>query len=343
MNITLKLLLSGVLLAMLSLTGGCSCGFDCNSDDDDDPAILSLGLSDSLPEDLKQVVIDVDAITFRRSNGEEVKVDTFTIDLPGDAEDLDDAPSVKVNLLNYPGRKIRMLIDDLAMPAGSYNEVQIKILVGSVNLSYVQLATGEANDQFRVLNVNNGVLTLPGVSLSSGEQELVIEFGLAQALQQTTTNTYLLTNNGVRIENTAAAATLSGEVDTALFDTAEACSEKSDPLTGNRVYIYPGHGLSPANLADVFNSGNTNELPPNAIAPFAVASLLQDEESDLWQYVFGYLPAGEYTLAFACDTATDDAVNFNDLDIPLPSNQVHEITLSRSEEKVCNLEENRRC
>jgi hypothetical protein len=192
--------------------------------------------------------------------------------------------------------------------------------------------------------VQDGVLTLPGMRLSSGTEEFVVEFGLAQALQyQSTSQTYLLSNTGVRVENVETAASLSGQVDTALFDNVEPCRDKSVPESGNRVYLYSGAGLSVANLADVFTSASAPAAPANKIAPFAVASFTEDDETDNWKYVFGYLPAGEYTLAFACDTATDDPVNFNNLLIPLPSEQVHEITLSEAERAICDLEENRRC
>ena len=60
MRTPVKILLSTLLLApFLQFLGGCSCGFDCSgsgNSNDNNPAILTLGFSDSLPEELKEVV-----------------------------------------------------------------------------------------------------------------------------------------------------------------------------------------------------------------------------------------------------------------------------------------------
>lgn len=338
MRTTLKLLMAGVVLVMLLLNGGCGCGFDCNSDDEDNPAFLTLGLSDSLPEDLEKVVIEVDSITFRRSNGSQVIVDSFTFETTDD--DFVDADTFKLNLLQYQGVNQQVVINRMEMPTGTYDEVLIKILVGDVNRSVVELPNG----QLRALTVDDGVLTLPGIRLSAGTNRFVVEFGLAQALQYLgETETYRLSNTGVRIENTEIAGTISGQVSTTLFDTVSPCREKSDPESGNRIYLYEGRDLLVENLADVFTTASTPQAPANAIAPFAVASLLKDSLTGSWRYSVGYVPAGDYTLAFACDTDTDDSVNFNDLVIPQPADQVHEISLSEGDSAVCDLAENRSC
>ncbi len=332
MRISLTMLLPAALLACLILSiGGCSCGFDCNSNDDTnsngDSALLTLGFSDSLPEDLKEVVIEVDSISFRRSGAEAVVVDTFTF---GGV----DTQTFKVDLLKYPGANQLVVIEDLELDAGTY-EVSIAILDDGVNNSNVL----EANDVRRALTVSGGVLTLPGMQLASGNQAFTVEFGLAQALQfQTATETYLLAPNGIRIENNLTGATLSGLIDSTLFDTVSPCSEKNPPTSGNRVYLYKGIDLA-QDLADVFTSASVPTPPGNALAPFAVASL----NATTREYAFGFLPAGDYTLAFACDTAEDDAVVWNDLTIPLPVDQVYPITLSRGERAVCNLAEGASC
>jgi len=338
MHTPLKLLSCCLLLAMLLPAAGCGCGFDCNSGNENNPSLLTLGLSDALPEDLKQVVIEVDSITFRRNGGSEVKVDSFTFDTAG--EDFVDAASFQIDLLLYRGVNQQVVIENMEIPTGTYDEVALEILVGSPTRSFVQ----QQDDAIRQLDVTGGVLTLPGIRLSAGTQRIVIEFGLAQALQyQSATDTYLLTSTGVRIENTATAATLSGQVDTSLFNAVAPCDAKTDPLSGNRVYLYPGKTLSATDLADVFTPASTPTPPTNAIAPFAVASLLQDTFTGNWQYSFGYVPAGDYTLAFACDTAADDPVNFNNLVVPLPADQLREVSLSEGEKAVCDLKTNARC
>lgn len=340
MTFAVKILLPALLLLPLLLPlGGCGCGFDCNNEDNDDNSqtLLTLGFSDSLPEDLKQVVIKVDSITFRRTGVEDIVINDFTIP----ELELVDAPNFQIDLLQYPGLKQLKVITDLELVPGMYDAVSIAILTGGVNDSFVQ---ERENDVIKAIRVSSGVRGLPGMRLASGTQAFTVEFGLAQALQyQALTETYVLTTTGVRIENNRTAASLSGSIDTALFDTVSPCNEKNPPDKGNRVYLYKGTGLLSENLADVFTIDSTTAIPANAIAPFAVATLLIDEPTGNWEYVFGYIPAGSYTIAFSCNTGADDAVEYNALVIPLPINQKYEITLSEGQRGVCNLKESARC
>jgi len=339
MKIALNVLLPGLLLLplLLPLTGcGGSCGFDCNSNNNN-PALLTLGLSDSLPEDLTQVVIEVDTITLRRSGVDPVVIDTFTVPQLR----LVDAATFQVNLLDYQGVNQLLAIQGLELPTGTYDSVSMTILTDDVNASFVQ---EEGSDTRKAIRLVSSILTLPGMRLSSGAQPFTVEFGLAQALSyQSASDTYLLSNTGVRTANNLTSATLAGTVNTNLFNSVSPCSAKTNPLKGNRVYLYNGGNLLGENLADVFTSASTVTPPQNAVAPFAVASMARNSLTGFWEYAFGYIPAGTYTIAFACDTQTDNAIEYNALTIPLPASQKYDITLATGQEGVCNLVEGGRC
>lgn len=325
------LLLAGsvLLLAGSVLLGGCSCGFDCNNEDSRGTTTLTLGFSDALPEDLKQVVIEVDSVTFRRTGVEDVVVDSFTIPALG----LTSVDTFQLDLLRYRGRNQLVVITDLELASGTYSQVQIAVLGGDVNRSYVQ----QADDSLRPLGVSGGVLTLPGADFARGEQAYTVEFSLAQSLQEELPDErYLMTTEGIRLENNATAASLSGRVDSSLFDSVSPCDEKLDPTQGNRLYLYQGRPESTRRLGDVFTSNSSTTVPSDVVAPFAVASLVQNALTANWEYVFGFLPAGDYTLAFACNTAADDPVNFDDLVIPEPEAQVYPLTLTEGAATVCD-------
>ncbi len=329
---SLQIVLATVLLASVAASiGGCGCGFDCNNGNNKDATtLLSLGFSDAAPEDLKQVVIEVDSITFRRSGAEDVVVDNFTI-----AElDLVEADSFQIDLLQYRGRNQLLVIDDLEMGRGTYSEILIGVLDGDINFSYVL----EADDSVVELNAPVAGLSLPGMTLSTDEQQFTVEFSLAQSLRfQASSDSYLLATDGIRVEDNATAASLSGRVDNALFDEVSPCNEKDDPQLGNRIYLYLGIGLSDSQFADVFTTNSGTTVPDDAQAPFTVAALLKNTLIGSWEYAFGFLPAGDYTMAFACDTADDDSVDFDDLVVPLPTDQIYEVTLSEGEQGVCDI------
>ena len=63
----------------------------------------------------------------------------------------------------------------------------------------------------------------------------------------------------------------------------------------------------------------------------------EDALTGRWQYALGFIAAGNYTLAFSCDAAGDDPVNYDGIVIPLPVEQVYEIELSEGESAACDL------
>jgi len=335
----LLILWSSTLVALLlASAGGCGCGFDCNNDDDDKagPALVSLGFSGESLEELKQVVIEVDRITLQRTGGEEVIVETFTIDELG----LTEADTFQVDLLQYRGLNQLTVIDSLELEAGVYSNVAIGILGGDVNRSYVQ----DTDDILREINVPGDTLSLAGIVPASGDQRYTAVFSLAQALQyQAATDDYRLTDTGTRVVDNGVAASLSGRVDTGLFDSETPCDEKTDPESGNRIYLYQGVGLSAAALADVHTGDSDPAIPDGALAPFAVATLARDVLTGRWQYALGFLPSGGYTLAFACDSAGDDPVDFDAIVIPLPGDQQYDIQLDEGEQAVCDLADSADC
>ncbi|MCZ6829818.1 MAG: DUF4382 domain-containing protein [Gammaproteobacteria bacterium] len=326
-----------LLLALITSLGGCGCGFECNDNGNNrDPASFTLGFSDETAEEVKQVVIEVDSISFRRSNAADVVVDTFTISELA----LVDAASFQMDLLNYGGRNQLLVIENLELEAATYSSVLVTLLDGDVNLSYVQ----ESDDTLKQLQQPQGGLSLPGFTLSSGEQDYTVEFGLAQSLQfQPGSDDYLLSTDGIRVENSSTAASLSGRVAASLFDSVSPCDAKTDPEAGNRIYLYQGTGLTDVQLADVFTTASSSTVPGNAQAPFAVATLFEETTTGSWQYVFGYLPAGAYTLAFSCDAAGDDPVDFDDISVPLADTQSYEVDLVEGTADTCDLDEAASC
>ncbi|MDZ7785453.1 MAG: DUF4382 domain-containing protein [Halioglobus sp.] len=246
---------AALLAALLTtLPAGCNtCGFDCGDDDDangDGPALLDLGFSDALPEDLQQVVIEVTGITLSRSgDDEDVVITEFTI--PG--ENLDNVSSFQIDLLEYRGARQLLVVEDLELESGDYNGLLIDIDTTDVNTSSVLEDDGEQ----KPIAVTDSRLSLSGFRLNSGEQALTVEFGLARALQfREASDDYLLTDNGVRLVDNADSVTLSGSVDPDLFDASPSCDDKADPLAGNRIYLYEGASVDGGDLADVFNDNS---------------------------------------------------------------------------------------
>jgi hypothetical protein len=325
-----------LVLAPLMSLGGCGCGFDCNSDSMSNPASLTLTITGESPQALKQVRVTVDSVRFGRSNGEDVLVETFTIAALG----LADAETFQIDLLDYQGRNSLTIIEALELDVGSYNQIVFTILDGDVNYSYVQ----EPDDTLKEITVSGGELALPGVFLASGAESRVAVFGLVQALRyRSAEDDYLLASEGIRVEDAVTAARLSGAVDNTLFDTVTPCDEKEAPLLGNRIYLYNEAGLASESLGDVHTTASSTDIPAQVIAPYSVATLYEDAVLGGWQYIFGYLPQGRYTVALSCDAEMDDPVDYDGIVIPLPEAQVYEVVLSEAEFASCDFTDSSSC
>jgi Domain of unknown function (DUF4382) len=327
-----------VMVPLLLSLGGCPCGFDCNNDSDTppEPTTLTLGFSDAAVDELVRVVIEVERITFRRTGAQDVIVERFTINELG----LVEAESFQIDLLQYRGRNQLLAIEGLALDTATYDEVLISVLDGDINFSFVEQADGTV----KPLKLPMSELSLQAIRLNAGAQAFTVEFGLAQALRyQTVDDSYELTTDGVRIEDNAQVASLTGRVDSSLFDSVPPCNEKIDPQAGNRIYLYSARDLVGEELADMVTGDSATALPDNAMAPFAVAGLIQNVLTGNWEYAFGYLPPGSYTLAFSCAARDDNPVDFDGIEIPLPLAQIHNIDLSAGDQAICDLLDDNSC
>jgi len=160
-----------------------------------------------------------------------------------------------------------------------------------------------------------------------------MEFGLRKAMTYNPgPDRYILKPRGVRVIEVARGTSIEGIVDADLFNGAPPCDGKTDPLDGNVMYLYQGTGLDPADFADDFNP----ELDPAAAAasylePFATETVAIDGS-----YLFSYLPAGNYTLAFSCDAIDDDPDFDDDIIIPSPEGELVEVVMSPGERWACD-------
>ncbi len=337
MNSNVYYLLTAPLLTLLVSCGGSSGGsaFTLGDTSDPDPGTISIGFSDAPVDDVKEVVIEVDTITLKRS-GDDVVIETFTISDLG----ITDGETFQINLLDYQGDNQIIVIDDLEVPSGTYSSVELTILNDEdvIDDSYVV----ELDDTQKILKIPSDDLKLDGFVVDEPEEEgdaqtFTIDFNLRQSMTYNPgQERYILKPNGIRVQDNNGDRTISGDVDSSLFDTESDCADKEDPTAGNIVYLYEGIELGTANLADMFDADESaTDIPAQAIAPYAVVAVMETGV-DSWAYEFAYLPAGDYTLVFTCDAVEDDPEDYDGLTLPLPEEQIIELSTS-SASAVCNL------
>ena len=321
-----RAILTAVALALAACGGG---GGSSNSDGG--TSKVSFAIADAPIDSADKVVITVDKVILRRNGDSDVVVERFTIPSLG----VTDADTFQIDLLDYQHGLRALVVDDLVIPSGNYAHLILKVLDENVNYSFVRI-----NGADTPIKQPSEELKLGGFSvIDTGVYTFTLDFDLRKALTYNPgPNRYILKPRGVNIVSDALASTLSGTVDDALFDvnTIPACASKTDPTIGNVVYLYQGHALDQTKLTDVYDPDIATGVPVGALNPYAAANVYQDQLGQ-WRYTFGYMPAGNYTLAFSCNAAGDFAESYDGIDIPLPIDQLHEVVLTAGQTNTCSL------
>ncbi len=321
MNTKFTPVLALSLLSSLTLV---ACG-GSSSDSTPTTATVSFAVSDAPVDSADNVVIAFDKIELARSGQ-----DNVIIEVSGDnGEDYK-----QIDLLAYQGSDSALLLSDQTLDIGVYDELILHILDESTGLdvSYVNDQTGQVplKQPSQMLRLGSFEVT------SAGVQRFTIEFDLRTSLVQNQGGQrYNLKPHGVTIVNNATVASLSGQVDINLFNAGECESD-----TGNYVYLYPGHDLNTDLLVDNYDPSinQTNELPEGAVAP--VNSVAVNYESgNFGNYAFGFIPAGDYTVAFTCSAVDDNPEQYNEIAIPNPTNQLHEVVLTNEQDSTQDFNE----
>jgi len=308
-------------LSATALTVGCG--------DSSSPAttVVSLSISDAPAGEVDEVAVTIDRIVFTQP-GDDIEIEEFVNNDDPEGDLLD---TVTIDLLDYQGMASILVIEGLELEVGEYQNMILYVLDEDTDLSWV-VEAGET--ERKDLKVPSGRLQLGRFEVEDvGEQNFVIEFNLTQSLvyRPGASDMYNLTPRGVRIVDVEAAVIVAGAVDPTLFDGESPCDEKVDPELGNVVYLYEGHGHETDTLGDLFDPEIDTDAAAELIPPFASEPVSGDGD-----FVFSYLPAGDYTLGFSCDAEDDDPEFDDGIVIPTPDGEVHEVSLEPGDEFTCN-------
>lgn len=315
-SIPLAALLFGLLFGLQACDG---------SGGNNATAPVSFGVSDAPVEGLVSVVITIDRIILNRPGSDDVVIDRFTSEELG----VFDEDTITIDLLDYRGEDNVLIVGPVDLNVADYQNLRLEIIEDDITKSYVV----ELGGDILPIKVPSGELKLGGFEVEdSGAQTFILEFALRKAMTYNPgPDRYILKPRGVRIVEVARGTTIEGFIDPGLFDGTPPCDVKADPFDGNVVYVYQGIGLDPADFADDFDPALDPTAAASYLEPFASEMVVDDGS-----YVFGYLPAGDYTLAFSCE-AIDDNPEFDDgIVIPSPTDEFFEVSTSPGERWACD-------
>lgn len=289
-------------------------------------ASLTLGVSDAPVDDANKVVIAFEDVVLIPL-GDDSDSDDDSDDDNDDDNSSSGSPILlnvsqngelrQVDLLKYQGTSYDTIISSQTLSPGKYAMcVYVKdgTQLNDDSLSYVEKKDGSLKGLvvpskgscfgYKPSTTDQGRLKFSGkgenLEISTGNNRFVLEFDLRKGLADPQGQDYMLMNsNAVTLVNLSESGEIEGDVSVQQYQACE-----SDSLGGpfsHAVYLYPG---------DIGQSqmGDMGATDPALVEPIAIAdvSSSEDDSGDTeYDYEFGFIGPGTYSLGYTCTAYVD--------------------------------------
>ena len=291
MQRTLFILAAGTLVA--------ACGGSSSDNPAPQTGDVQLSMTDAPADDLTRVQLTLNAVALKPAQGSMIRRDL-------------DEPLVIEDLLALQGAKSTVILPTTEVPAGRYNWIRLYVQSGDGNTYVIDdnggqfplYVPGQQNNQDRERHVQ---LVSGFVVPVDGEVNFTLDVDLRRAITKPTNKDYYLLRPAVRIVDNSKVGIIEGTISDSLIND-EACTSvmEGDSLEGNAVYLYTGQDAA---TGDVFV--DDQGAPVGSDNPVTTATVNYNPDSDAYEYQIGFVPEGDYTLAFTCQ-ALDDMPDTDD-------------------------------
>jgi len=243
------------------------------------PGTITVSITDAVIDSAQEVWVQFTGVTIQPSDGEAID---FTF------------KNVKnINLLSLQGTLSTELINNEVIPPGNYDSIRLHVNASiDSNLdSYIKLDDGSEHELSIPSGSQTGLKINSSFELTTTEElNLMIDFDLRKSVVLSAGKYKLRpTLRMINLDNTN---NVTGSINPSLI-TADNCSD-ANPVTGNSVYLFEG--------TDVDADDIDNKNPE----PITSASVELNSSTGLYEYIIGFVPSGDYTLAFTCQADLDD-------------------------------------
>jgi len=251
--------------------------------------LLKLGVTDAPVDFADAVVVQFSGVELKPRGGA-----AFTLEFD----------PRRIDLRQLEGSDRAMLLDGATVPAGDYEWLRLRVdadpNVGGD--SYLRLAAGGEECELQVPSGDQtGLKLVRGFTVGVGTTtDFTIDFDLRKSVVAPPgQRDPLMTCGGqafrlkpaLRMVDSLRVGTISGTVDASL--TAQCASSAEAPYPGN-VYLF---GPLSADVVTVPDDYDGIVEDPNGADALASASV----DPDTFGYEIGFVPAGDYLLAYTCD------------------------------------------
>lgn len=232
---------------------------------------LSLAIVDAPVDGASRVEITLDSIELKPYAAEII---TYTFD-----------PPRKINLLDYQGSNALTLIPNETVVAGKYSWVRLNI---DDSKSFVYIGKTPYNITFPDSDAINRTRINDSFTLQQdGNIDVTIDFDLRRSIlkPQNVGDDYRLVPS-LRLVDNSKTGTIVGTIP---YDTVNANGCTNFPA----VYLFEGANVT------------ADDVDGTGAEPYASSFLTSNTSGD-YDYELGFIPAGNYTIAFTCKANLDD-------------------------------------
>jgi hypothetical protein len=221
-----------------------------------------------------------------------------------------------------------LILDGETVPAGDYEWMRLKVAADPnvAGDSYLQLETDGGQCELRVPSgAESGLKLIRGFTVGAGATtDFTIDFDLRKSVvappgQQggdplVCSGQAFLLKPVLRVVDNLEVGAITGQIDPAVI--ADSCpADQSAPYPGN-VYLFgpfaEGETVTPDDYDGIADDPNGSD---------ALASAMVDP--DTFEYTLGFVPAGDYVVAYTCDR-DDVEIDANAHDDPAGNDEVVE-------------------
>lgn len=246
---------------------------------------VTVSITDAPVEDVTQVFVTFDAITFKRADEEEGEAETITLDAP-----------IQVELTALTGENVAPLVEDQSLAAGEYDWLRLRVIEGGTD-TYAVLDDSSQVPLTIPSNAQTGLKVVRGFTVpQSGNLSVTLDFDLRKSLVRRGNNNDLRLKPVLRMVQDDQVGVVSGTVNSTSLSGW--CADVQ--TFAGFVYLFEGADQTPDDL------GSNDE-------PLVTASVEFDEDDAAYEFSIAFLEGGNYTLAFHCQDGADDPEDDDDL------------------------------
>ncbi len=251
-----------------------SCGGD-----DDAWGTLSLGVTDAPVDSASRVVVEFTGVELKLADG---GIENFPFVAPR-----------QIDLLALQGGGSALLLDGEQVPAGHYEWIRLSVNADqSGSTSFIEYDDGNVFPLFIPSGNQAGLRLVSGFDVpAGGTADFTIDFDLRRSIVRPPgLGPNHILRPALRLVDNTEIGSIAGRIDESLIFPAsgDACSPA--------VYVYAGTDVDPVEVTD--DAG-----------PLVTALVELEEPTGEYRYRAAFIAAGEYTVAFTCEAADDEATS----------------------------------